>query len=192
MRTSITKLVAVFAVLTGVLISMPVVSAAGPGTAGVTVTVPGNSQNGQAWVDTGIVLAPGVSVTVTAAGTACIDPQPVYCSGPNGLGFTFYNSSLPTAPVGSLIGRIAGGTPFAIGAGPTTFSGSGPLQFAQNDSVGQSYNNSGSFAVTITFTLTSTDACKDGGYQHFAGLFKNQGDCVAFVATDGKNPPSGA
>jgi len=37
---------------------------------------------------------------------------------------------------------------------------------------------------------TTTEACKDGGWQTF-GIFKNQGDCVSFVATKGKNGPSG-
>jgi hypothetical protein len=37
------------------------------------------------------------------------------------------------------------------------------------------------------------DQCKNGGWQtNFpAGTFKNQGDCVSFFATGGKNPPSG-
>ena len=36
---------------------------------------------------------------------------------------------------------------------------------------------------------TSTDQCKNGGWQVF-GVFKNQGDCESFVATGGKNPPA--
>jgi Protein of unknown function (DUF642) len=36
---------------------------------------------------------------------------------------------------------------------------------------------------------TTTDECKNGGWQSF-GVFKNQGDCVSFVATQGKNPPA--
>jgi hypothetical protein len=35
---------------------------------------------------------------------------------------------------------------------------------------------------------TSMEQCKDGGWQSY-GVFKNQGDCVSFVATGGKNPP---
>ncbi|HSJ28544.1 MAG TPA: Calx-beta domain-containing protein [Acidimicrobiia bacterium] len=31
--------------------------------------------------------------------------------------------------------------------------------------------------------------CKKGGWQEF-GVFKNQGDCVSFAATGGKNPPA--
>ena len=34
------------------------------------------------------------------------------------------------------------------------------------------------------------DGCKNGGYRDFP-QFKNQGDCVSFVTTQGKNPPSG-
>jgi hypothetical protein len=36
---------------------------------------------------------------------------------------------------------------------------------------------------------TSKDQCKNGGWRTF-GVFKNQGDCVSFVATKGKNPPA--
>lgn len=35
---------------------------------------------------------------------------------------------------------------------------------------------------------TSKDQCKNGGWRTF-GAFRNQGDCVSFVATVGKNPP---
>jgi hypothetical protein len=38
---------------------------------------------------------------------------------------------------------------------------------------------------------TSKDQCKNGGWQDF-GIFKNQGDCVSFVETGGKNPPDGS
>jgi len=40
---------------------------------------------------------------------------------------------------------------------------------------------------------TSKDQCKNGGWQTFInpGTFKNQGDCVSYVATHGKNPPNG-
>jgi hypothetical protein len=38
---------------------------------------------------------------------------------------------------------------------------------------------------------TTKDECKNGGWQNFNPTFKNQGDCVSFVATGGKNPPAG-
>ena len=37
---------------------------------------------------------------------------------------------------------------------------------------------------------TSKDQCQHGGWRTFPG-FKNQGDCVSYVATKGKNPPAG-
>jgi hypothetical protein len=37
---------------------------------------------------------------------------------------------------------------------------------------------------------TTKDQCKKGGWRSY-GVFKNQGDCVSFVATKGKNLPAG-
>jgi hypothetical protein len=38
---------------------------------------------------------------------------------------------------------------------------------------------------------TSKDDCKKGGWATFSQGFKNQGDCVSYVATGGKNQPNG-
>ena len=38
---------------------------------------------------------------------------------------------------------------------------------------------------------TSKSQCRHGGWKSFGTAFKNQGDCVSFVATRGKNQPSG-
>jgi hypothetical protein len=57
----------------------------------------------------------------------------------------------------------------------TQFGGS--TQFIQNQSI---VRPSGP---------TSKDQCKNGGWQTY-GTFKNQGDCVSFVATKGKNQPA--
>jgi len=38
---------------------------------------------------------------------------------------------------------------------------------------------------------TTTEQCLNGGWQIFK-VFKNQGDCMSFVATKGKNPPAKA
>lgn len=57
------------------------------------------------------------------------------------------------------------------------------------------------FTVSIAFAAitpppvtvpTSKDQCKHGGWQDFGSMFKNQGDCVSFVATGGKNAPDGS
>ncbi len=37
---------------------------------------------------------------------------------------------------------------------------------------------------------TSKDQCKKGGWANF-GVFKNQGDCVSYVASGGRNAPAG-
>jgi hypothetical protein len=48
----------------------------------------------------------------------------------------------------------------------------------------------GDIVVTDAAPLpTSKDQCKNGGWRTY-GVFKNQGDCVSFVATGGKNPPA--
>ena len=47
------------------------------------------------------------------------------------------------------------------------------------------------FIAKIATLPTSVDECKNGGWKTF-GVFKNQGDCVSFVASKGKNPPSGS
>jgi hypothetical protein len=52
-------------------------------------------------------------------------------------------------------------------------------------------NDEGDLIVTdAQASPTSKDRCKNGGWKSF-GLFKNQGDCVSFVTTGGKNPPGG-
>lgn len=46
------------------------------------------------------------------------------------------------------------------------------------------------YLLHISASITnSTDQCKSGGWQSF-GVFKNQGDCVSWLATGGKNPPA--
>jgi len=42
----------------------------------------------------------------------------------------------------------------------------------------------------VNNTPDNKDQCKKGGWESFGGMFKNQGDCVSFVATKGKNPPA--
>ena len=49
--------------------------------------------------------------------------------------------------------------------------------------------DSDAFVTKIATLPTSTDECKNGGWKTF-GVFKNQGDCVSFVASQGKKPSS--
>jgi hypothetical protein len=47
------------------------------------------------------------------------------------------------------------------------------------------------FAASFSPPLpTSKAQCMNGDWKTY-GVFKNQGDCVSFVASGGKNPPSG-
>lgn len=55
--------------------------------------------------------------------------------------------------------------------------------------VGSSDGIGATLIEDVRLLPTSTDQCKDGGWQTF-GVFKNQGDCVSYVATDGRNPPN--
>ena len=86
------------------------------------------------------------------------------------------------------------------GASPTSFSGSlqpgsNTLQFVVNNCAVSA--TAVDFTATATYTLfpTDKDQCKDGGWQDYTDTngtpFKNQGDCVSFVATDGRNLASG-
>jgi hypothetical protein len=165
-----------------------------------TVTVQANSP----------ILSSGITidgthndVTVTAAGSWQIgaDSTYGYSYGPSGSTYPLTEACalVPTAPMGSLVGTLDGGTTwFALGAGPTVIAGSGDLGFAANDCTPGPFNyvyfgdNSGSVDVTVTTaarTPTTTSQCKSGGWQAY-GVFKNQGDCVSFVATGGRNTPA--
>jgi len=56
------------------------------------------------------------------------------------------------------------------------------------------YDNFGSLNVDVyrvNTNPTSDTQCKNNGWKAF-GVFKNQGDCVSFVATGGQNLPAGA
>ena len=76
-------------------------------------------------------------------------------------------------------------------------SGAGAtFSFQSEPAVGDTVTGPGSdsgAAVDESATLapvTKSD-CMNGGWQSY-GVFKNQGDCVSFVATGGKNSPAGS
>ena len=47
----------------------------------------------------------------------------------------------------------------------------------------------GTQQLVATCLPTNKDQCKNGSWRNY-GVFKNQGDCVSFVATTGKNAPA--
>jgi hypothetical protein len=71
--------------------------------------------------------------------------------------------------------------------GPTTCS-SFPGGFPAITQVGT--NAKGDLSVVDAPAVPTTKPqCKNGGWRTY-GVFKNQGDCVSFVASGGKNPPA--
>ena len=82
---------------------------------------------------------------------------------------------------------ITGGTGIYSGA-----TGTGTVNTFQPT---QTSPFTGSEDGTIDVLPTSTDQCKNGGWQNYTDgngtPFKNQGDCVSYVATRGTNPANG-
>ena len=65
----------------------------------------------------------------------------------------------------------------------------------QGGSRGGTWSSTSGIATLIGFVPTSKDECKKGGWMTMVdsegNSFKNQGDCVSFVATGGKNLGAG-
>jgi hypothetical protein len=82
-----------------------------------------------------------------------------------------------------------------VGVGPWenatgTFTRDGTLTF--NQVVPGTDGGTFSLSYGVPDPLpTSADQCKNGGWKTY-GVFKNQGDCVSYLATKGKNGPSGS
>jgi hypothetical protein len=73
---------------------------------------------------------------------------------------------------------IGGWTPDLASSGESFLFGGSEVVFA------------GTQQLVVTCLPTTKDECKNGGWKSY-GVFKNQGDCVSFVATEGKDPPDG-
>jgi hypothetical protein len=102
---------------------------------------------------------------------------------------------------------VSGVAPFATVSGSVTFPSGGGISgsiSANEAGVAQIGFSSGpgSYTVVISSPFSASQSlevdcvpntkeeCKNGGWQGFFGVFKNQGDCVSFVATRGSNPPA--
>ena len=82
-----------------------------------------------------------------------------------------------------------GGTYSATISTPSgAFHDEGSADAGGTTGFGMFENFTSSLPAPTPLLPTSKDECKKGGWQSF-GVFKNQGDCVSFVATAGKNPP---
>jgi len=98
---------------------------------------------------------------------------------------------------GDLLGMYENGAYCGSGDAGSVFGAFGTGALTVGATVKPTWGNT-SFRANISATLTSlapalpTSAgdCKSGGWQTFGGQFKNQGDCVSYVATRGKNAPA--
>lgn len=155
-----------------------------------------------------VVASPDGTLTVTSTVVA---GTPISHGTTDGQGFTFpsplpgcfetdqtdvgYDADNPGSTITThLVGPVcsSGNPPTVHGSGTFTITG-GTGKYAGATGGGTvTYDGASSTTVlqgTIVLPLpTSKDQCKDGGWQNYDG-FKNQGDCVSFVATDGTNPP---
>jgi len=110
----------------------------------------------------------------------------------------------PTAPVTSVLpGDVLAtvfqtnvGDPLTLAPTPVSFDLSGfagttvRIRFAEVDNELFFAGSVDNVALTSTRALPTTkEQCKNGGWRNFGTSFKNQGDCVSFVATNGKNEP---
>jgi len=148
-----------------------------------------------------VVVALAIAVTTSiAASNSAAQTSPTLtleeaCTtfdGTQATGLEITTSGLPA------FGAVSGSVQFPSGGGisGTVFadaSGVATITF---------FEGPGLYTVVITSPFSTTKSlevdclpndvaeCKDGGWRTFE-VFKNQGDCVSFVATNGKNQPSG-
>jgi hypothetical protein len=109
------------------------------------------------------------------------------------------NESDPSfGPPGTIIAVVDGGPEgsgldtldlFFLQTVPTPATCSPPVDVPPSPYTGYTVVR-GDINIHDTHALPTTrNQCKNGGWRTY-GVFKNQGDCVSFVATGGKNPPS--
>jgi hypothetical protein len=92
--------------------------------------------------------------------------------------------------VGGAGASFSGPTVFALGDSPRAIT-TGDFDADRDADIAAANTGSNDVSVLLNTTRvrpTSKDQCKNGGWRNFPG-FKNQGDCVSFVATGGRNPP---
>ena len=149
---------------------------------------------------TQLVVAPGENVSLTAT---WVDYHPEYC--PFCVDFLAVGFRGASSPAGCLenygFSGYSGTNTVNLGAAPTAPGTYDILALFEFEfSCGGRWvrePNAGTVIAQIVVpdlpTLpTSKDECKNGGWATFDGLFKNQGDCVSFVATGGQNEGAGA
>ncbi len=130
-------------------------------------------------------VAPGEVVTVTGVWNRAVSPREAS---------HFWSWDLDGDGVADESGFVAYRTPVtrtASFAAPSVYGLTFTVQRASfgGEPIGDPV--SASLPITVEASLpTDKEQCKDGEWMTF-GVFKNQGDCVSYVATGGTNPPGG-
>lgn len=155
-------------VLSG-LMPMGAAHAAGPQTVTKVIAVGVPYAGPGPWQDTGLSLPSNASVTVSATGWAGFSNcwNSTCWSDPNG--FPSYNVGgllAPSAPIGSLVGKVGTGAGFFIGAGPTQVTGTGELYLAYNDVPGSYGDDHGWDYVTLTYECYPGNGYGDTNHIH--------------------------
>jgi hypothetical protein len=125
-----------------------------------------------------MIVQHGQSITIQASGEWKHSEAAAF-HGPGGIERIDNSSVLPSAPVGSLIGRIESGYPFEIGDRTTLVAGgAGRLYLSMNDHTGMFGDNQGSLAVQL-----GLNTCGVGWSRLSAGAY-------AIVAGESGEPPN--
>lgn len=139
-----------------------------------------------------------VHIGVRATIFVDIEPGPVnaaFASSPRRIGGTCLDAEISQlSPTSAGIGPPLFGPPPTFGP-PCTFVLAETLTAEQFGEVCQVVSlPRGNHPERLCAQLrpsrpTTKEQCKDGGWQQY-GVFANQGDCVSFVATEGRNEPA--
>jgi hypothetical protein len=124
-----------------------------------------------------------LEVSYTVGGTATAGADYVALSGVVSFGLGESSVSVQVVPIDDDL--VEGNETVTV----TLVAGDGYTLGALTSTTVTIIDNDEEDAEQPPFASISKDDCKNGGWKDF-GVFKNQGDCVSFVATNGKNPPA--
>jgi Uri superfamily endonuclease len=170
------------------------VSPAAAGTA--TVSYSGNCANaGNTCTATATSAGNANFLPSSASASITIDKAPTSTSVTFGAGPFVYTGSAFTATAS--VSPAAAGSATVAYSGDCTNAGNSCTATATFAGNVNFLSSSASTSIVIKLPVaTSSGQCKQGGWQFvtddLGNLFKNQGDCVSYVATKGKNKGDGA
>jgi hypothetical protein len=157
-----------------------VVVAASPAAAATVTNVSVRAE--QTWTATGVVLRPGDSVTISAAGRMHFGPAPIDSVAPSGLGrrcplpVRGAHWPAPDLSCWSLIARIGSSAPFEVGTRTTLrVDKGGELSLGVNDD--SLHDDSGAWTAVVTIGLPS----RNGSATPVGGVKKETSKSSSFL-----------